>query len=291
MAALGVDIGGTNARAALVDSSGRILTSARESWKDHSLEAVVKVVASLVQKVAQGVPADAPLGVGFAGMVRGALVVNAPNFGWRNVDLGGALDRAMGRSIRLVNDLSAAAWGERTAGVAKGLDDTFTVFVGTGVGSALIVGGQLVSGATGVAGEFGHLKVVPEGGRACGCGEHGCLEAYAGGGKLTEWMRESGLEGTPTDLERMAQAGDVEAKRLYDIASGHLALAIANQVTVLNPAAIVLGGGVLSHCPGMRSRIVEVVGQRAGAASRQGLRILDAALGDDSGLVGAALLA
>lgn len=292
MPSLGVDIGGTNARAALVDASGTLLASEREAWSDRSLESVVATVSRLVQQVAgDAVPKDAPVGVGFAGMVRGGVVVNAPNLGWRNVDLGSALEQSLGRKARLVNDLSAAAWGERTAGVAKGLDDTFTVFVGTGVGSALVVGGQLVLGATGVAGEFGHIKVVPEGGRPCGCGEHGCLEAYAGGAKLTEWMREVNLDGTPADLERLALSGHVEARRLYDIASGHLALAIANQVTIFNPSAVVLGGGVLSHCPGLRSRIAEVVGARASAASRQGLQLLDAALGDDSGLVGAALLA
>ncbi|MBE2252497.1 MAG: ROK family protein [Myxococcus sp.] len=292
MYALGVDLGGTNARAAVVEvSTGRLVASAKESWTDRAPERAVQAVAALVGKVAAGHDLGGlPVGVGVAGMVRGDVVVNAPNLHWRDVDFGGPLAAALGRPVHLVNDLSAAAWGELKAGAARGAADTFTVFVGTGVGSAIISGGALLSGATGVAGEFGHLKVVADGGRACGCGEHGCLEAYMGGAKLTEWMQESGVQGTPADLERLALEGVTTAKGLYDFAVGHLALAIANQVTVLNPAVVVLGGGVLLRCPGMVRRITEVVMTRASVAARAGLQVQLATLGDDSGLVGAALL-
>ncbi len=292
MHALGVDIGGTNARAAVVDAgTGAVLHSEKETLHDRTPAGVIATIKRLVDRVAVGFPlGKAPVGVGFAAMLRGDVVVNAPNLGWRDVDLGGPLAASLGRPAGLVNDLSAAAVGELKAGVAKGAQDTFTVFVGTGVGSAIIVGGALVTGATGVAGEFGHLKVVPEGGRRCGCGEDGCLEAYVGGARLSEWMAESRVPGTVSDLERLAESGDPTARGLYDFAVGHLALAIANQVTVLNPSVVVLGGGVLSHCPGMVRRITQVVNTRSGAASRTGLRVAMAELGDDSGLVGAALL-
>jgi glucokinase len=224
-------------------------------------------------------------------MIREDVVVNAPNLGWRDVEFGGRLARRLGRPVRLVNDLSAAAWGELKGGAARGATDTFTVFVGTGVGSALVIGGRLVAGAGGVAGEFGHVKLVAEGGRACGCGQLGCLEAYVGGARLQGWMAEAGVPGAPSDLERLALEGEAVAKGLYDFAVGHLALAIANQVTVLNPEVVVLGGGVLARCPGMVRRISEVVMTRASVAARQLLRIQLAELGDDSGLVGAALLA
>jgi glucokinase len=291
--ALGVDIGGTNARAAVVDArSGKLLATAKQSWTDRSPEAVVGEVERLVSTVLQGQSVGAvPLGVGFAGMLNGDVVVNAPNLGWRDVDFGGPLAQRLGRRVQLFNDLSAAAWGEHRAGAAKGAQHVFTVFVGTGVGSALIDEGRLLHGVTGVAGEFGHVKVQLDGGRACGCGDRGCLEAYAGGAKLGEWMREEGLTGTPSDLEARAQAGDAAARRLYDVAVGHLALAIANQVTVLNPEVLVLGGGVLSRCPGMVARIRDVVGHRVAVAARKAVRVELARLGDDSGLVGAALLA
>lgn len=290
--ALGLDLGGTNARAAIIErSSGRVVASARHSWADRSPEAVVRESAKLVNELAaQHELPPGPLGVGFAGMLNGGVVVNAPNLGWRNVDFGGALTRATGREVTLVNDLSAAAWGELSAGCARGASDTFTVFVGTGVGSAIIADGALLTGATQVAGEFGHVKVVARGGRRCGCGQDGCLEAYAGGAKLAEWMKEEGLAGGASELEKLNLAGDATATRLYDFVTSSLALAIANQVTVLNPSVLVLGGGVLARCPGMVQHIRETVATHSTVAARQALKIELAALGDDAGLIGAALL-
>lgn len=288
-----MDIGGTNARVAVIEAAGgRIVAVQKKPLHDHSPAAVVGVVAKLVAAVSQGRALEAtPVGVGFAGMLRGSVVLNAPNLGWREVDFGGLLEAALGRKVRLVNDLAAAAWGEHACGAAKGAGDTFTVFVGTGVGSAIISHGALVTGATGVAGEFGHIKVVAEGGRRCGCGQLGCLEAYMGGANLGAWMREVGLTGLPAELERLAAQGEPEARRLYDFAVGHLAVAIANQVTVLNPAVVVLGGGVLSHCPGMVQRVKDAIVQHTSGPAQRGLTVALATLGDDSGIVGAALLA
>lgn len=289
--ALGIDLGGTTARAAVVERvSGRIVASKKATWVDRSVEAVVRETASLVNALlAEHSGVRGSIGVGFAGMLNGAVVVNAPNLGWRNEDFGTPLSAAVGRPVQLVNDLSAAAWGEYSAGSAKGASDSFTVFVGTGVGSAIIANRALVTGANQVAGEFGHVKLMAEGGRRCGCGQDGCLEAYIGGARLELWMKEEGLTGNASHLEELAAVGDPTAKRLYDFAVGHLALAIANQVTVLNPGVLVLGGGVLSRCPGMVARIRDVVARRSTVAS-SGVRIAMASLGDDSGLVGAALL-
>ncbi|MDP1825030.1 MAG: ROK family protein [Archangium sp.] len=289
---LGVDIGGSTARVAVVErETGRIVDSAKQSWTDRGLDAVVRGAASLIDGLVKVHPqVSGTVGVGFAAMLRGPVVVNAPNLGWRELDFGTPLSAAIGRPVRLVNDLSAAAWGEYAAGAAKGATDSLTVFVGTGVGSAIISNRALVAGASQVAGEFGHVKVSLEGGRRCGCGQHGCLEAYMGGAKLAEWMQEEGLAGGAVDLEPLVTSGDATAKRLYDFAVGHLALAIANQVTVLNPGVLVLGGGVLRRCPGMVERIRATVAQRATVASGAAVRVVLATLGDDSGLVGAALL-
>jgi glucokinase len=291
---LGVDIGGTNVRVAAVSAStGAVLSSARAGLVDRSPAGVTSLVAKLAHQVAQAHDAATPpVGVGFAGMLRDGVVLNAPNLGWRNVAFATELSVALdGRSVRLVNDLSAAAWGERVAGASRGADDVLTIFVGTGVGSAIIARGALVEGASGVAGEFGHIKVELSGGRACGCGDVGCLEAYAGGARLIAWMQEQRIDGGPGELEALALSGHRAAQSLYDSATNHLALAIANQVSMLNPSVVVLGGGVLSNCPGMVRRVVEVVEARATAASRDVLRIVMATLGDDSGIVGAALLA
>ncbi|MBU8895553.1 ROK family protein [Corallococcus sp. M34] len=309
MPTLGIDLGGTFARAAVVDASGALLSVAKRPLAERSPTAVVETLAQAAREAVagSGVRVEGCAVVGAAGQIHkdtGVLAV-APNLGWRNVPLATMLGEKLGCTVQLVNDLSAAAWGELHAGAGRGSQDMLVAFVGSGVGSAIIADGRLVGGAGGVAGELGHIKVVP-GGRRCGCGELGCLEAYAGGHNLIALTRELLAAGrspmlakltggdpalvTPVVLEQAAEAGDEEAQEIHDRAAQFLALAVANQVTVLNPARLVLGGGVLMNCPGIRRRLVEGVQAWASQVSREGLLIVDAELGDDSGLIGAGLL-
>lgn len=309
MPTLGIDLGGTFARAAVVDGQGQVLAAARTALSERSPAAVVESISQAAAEAvrAAGTPVERA-GVGAAGQIHrdsGILAVG-PNLGWRNVPLGSMLQDRLGFPVRLVNDLSAAAWGELHAGAGRGAQDILVCFVGSGVGSAIIANGQLLGGAGGVAGELGHVKMVP-GGRLCGCGELGCLEAYAGGHNLITQTRELMATGrsntlmeltdgdpariTPVTLERAAELGDPDAREVYERASNFLALAVANMVTLLNPARLILGGGVLTHCPGLRLRLVEGVQTYSTRTSREGLFVADAELGDDSGLIGAALLA
>jgi glucokinase len=309
MLTLGIDLGGTFARAAVVDEKGKIVASEKIALHAREPEAVVDCIAEAARSAVKQSGAEVrTCGVGAAGQILGdaGVLVVAPNLGWRNVPLGQLIQKKLGYKTRLVNDLAAAAWGELHAGAGRGAQDMYTVFVGSGVGSAIIAGGRLVQGAGYVAGELGHTKVVPQG-RKCGCGELGCLEAYAGGHNLIAQTRELLASGrsralqeltagnpemvTPVSLEQAANEGDAAAREVYDRACLMLTLAVANQVTVLNPARLILGGGVLAHCPGMRKRVVEGVQSFASTTSREGLLITDAELGDDSGLIGAALLA
>ncbi len=292
--ALGLDLGGTHTRAAVVDrSTGKVVTSVKDVHSDRTPEGVVASMARVAKAAAKaaGVDEALPCGVGAAAQLNGDVVTLAPNLGWRNIPFGALLAKQFGRPVKVVNDLKAAAWGEFKAGVAKGHTDSYTLFVGSGIGSAIISGGRLVMGHGGVAGEVGHLKVLLEGGRKCGCGELGCLEAYAGGVQLESWMKENGLTGGAVELEQRAHAGDAKSLELWDFASSHLAWVVANQVTVLNPGCVVLGGGVLTRCPKMVERIKQTVARRTLAASQTGLTIGLAALGDDAGVVGAAMLA
>lgn len=294
MIGLGVDLGGTSARVAAVElATGKLLFSSKHQHQDYAPKAIVEGLGAAIEACAQqvGAAVDAPVGVGVAAQLAGQTVAVAPNLGWRDVPFGALLAGRVGRKVVLLNDLKVAAWGEFKAGAAKGESDSFTCFVGSGVGSAQIANRKMVWGGHGVAGELGHIKVVPEGGRQCGCGERGCLEAYVGGHKLAEWMREEKIDGGAPELELLAFEGHARAKELWDIASGFLSLALANMVTVLNPGYLVLGGGVLSRCPRMYQRVVETIGARAVAVSRAGLKIGMAQLGDDAGVVGAALLA
>ncbi|HEX8701589.1 MAG TPA: ROK family protein [Myxococcaceae bacterium] len=309
MPTLGIDLGGTNARAAVVDEHGQILASAKLPLQERTPARVVEVIAEAATAALKAAKVDVRgCGVGAAGQIHrdsGVLAV-APNLGWRNVPLGSLLTERLGRPVRLVNDLAAAAWGELNAGAGRGAQDVYVVFVGSGVGSCVIANSQLIRGAGGVAGELGHTKVIP-GGRRCGCGEQGCLEAYAGGHNLIALAREAmaagrspgltGLTGgdparmTPLTLEQAAEAGDAAAKEIHQRAGQMLGMAVANMVTVLNPARLILGGGVLMNCAGLRHQVEEGVRAYASTTSREHLSINMAELGDDSGLIGAALLA
>ena len=310
MPTLGIDLGGTFVRAAVVDAKGALISSAKAAVMDRTPKGVVETIAQAATEAVKmaGVVKVDGCGVGAAGQIHkdSGVISVAPNLGWRNVPLGEMLKTRLGYGVKVVNDLSAAAWGELHAGAGRGAQDMLVAYVGSGVGSAIIAGGQLVNGGGGVAGELGHIKVVP-GGRRCGCGEHGCLEAYAGGHNLIAQTKELLASGnsrileslveddpnriTPLTLETAADMGDPGAKEVYSRAAGFLAVAVANQVTMLNPARLLLGGGVLMHCPGIRLRVLEGVQAYASRTSREGLLITDAELGDDSGIIGAALLA
>jgi glucokinase len=309
--ALGIDLGGTFARAAVVDGGGGLVSAAKTALVDRSPAAVVEAIA-LAAEEASGLAQDATLeacGVGVAGQLQGdeGFISLAPNLGWRDVPFGALLTARLGRPVKVVNDLAAAAWGELVAGAGKGFSDLFVVYVGSGVGSAIIARGQPLRGARGVAGEFGHIKVQPANGRPCGCGQQGCLEAYVGGVNLLAQMRDLHQRGqagallaltrndpaafTPAVLERAASSGDPGAQGIYEPAVDYLSVAIANQITLLNPARLILGGGVLMNCPGMRERIREGIQHHSTQVSLKGFTVAEAALGDDSGIIGAAMLA
>jgi glucokinase len=312
---LGVDLGGTNARAAVVDeATGALLASVKRPHDERSPIAVARGVAEAVRQAAAQagveVAALGAAGVGVAGQCLGAtgVVLNAPNLGWRDIPLGDLLQAELRLPARVVNDLSAAAWGERAFGAAQGVDDASLVFVGSGVGAGLILGGRLHEGSSGVAGELGHVKVAPRGAqpRRCGCGEWGCLEAYAGGMNLAARVRDdlaagkaaavlAAAGGDPSKVSASAveaayQGGDVYARELWAETGELLGTAMANLCTLLNPERLVLGGGVLLGCPNLLRITRAHVGDRTLRAARRGLVVECARLGDNAGVVGAALL-
>jgi len=310
--ALGCDLGGTNVRVAALDASGHVHQVSRRKLVDRAPEAVADQLAEAAGEVLQRIGATvdqvAAVGVGVAGQCFGStgMVLVGPNLGWRNVPFGSLVEERLRRPVRIVNDLSAAAWGEAQVGGARGARDVILVFVGSGVGAGLILDGRLYEGAGGIAGEFGHIKVVPAG-RKCGCGELGCLEAYTGGHNIARRLREleaggrarailRAAGGDPTRisgaaLEMAAEEGDTEALALRSEIAQMLGVQIGNLVTLLNPARLILGGGVLSGMPGLKAETIDWIRRSAGRAHIDQVTILDAALGDDAGVIGAGLLA
>ncbi len=315
--ALGVDLGGTNVRAAVVDAdTGEIVAAHKEPLQDRAPARVVEVVRHALASAAASAgiaPGSATaVGVGVAGQCLGTtgVVLNAPNLGWRDVALGDLLGRALAIPVKIANDLSVAAWGEKRFGAAKGLADVALVFVGSGVGCGLILGGKLHNGAQGVAGEFGHVKVRPARSEAeprlCGCGERGCLEAYTSGMSIAARVREDIQAGARTlvrervggDLARVTasvvddafRAGDPYAVAFWGEVADLLGTAIANLVTLLNPARVILGGGVLLGCPALDDLVRRTFAARASRSALHGLTVEHAWLGDDAGVIGAAVL-
>ena len=322
---VGVDLGGTNVRAAVIDMDGHVLGQEKHRLLSREPPQVAEAVVRAAKTAcgAAGLPfAEMKgMGIGIAAMIeRGTgMVLNAPNLGWKNVPFLKLLQARAGKlPLSIANDLSVAAWGEREAGAGRGVDDLVVVLVGSGVGAGIIMGGKLQEGASGVAGEFGHILVYP-GGRNCGCGQRGCLEAYAGGHNLAAWARDdlrialaaaraAGqkypavgrklLEAvgepdkvTAAAMERAAHEGDELSRRLLDEAGNLLGIALANLVTVLNPALLLLGGGVLNGSPRMMRAATAGIDAHASKAARAVLRIGEPQLGDHAGVVGAALLA
>ena len=203
------------------------------------------------------------------------------------------------------NDVRAAAWGEFCFGVGPAVESLIAVFVGTGVGSGAVLGGSLWRGATNGAGEVGHTQVVPNG-LSCPCGRRGCLEQYVSGSGFQRRLRDALAESQPTRLAELtggeparltagmvqeaAAAGDAFATVLWQEAERYLVMGVANYVTLLNPNALVLGGGVIETVPRLFEAVVAGVPQLTTVLARD-VRIGRARLGDWSGVAGAAALA
>lgn len=261
---VGIDIGGTNtvfgvvdARGTIIDS-GSIKTAKHDKVEDYVNELYGQLFALLekndvVDKIA-GIGVGAPNGNYFNGTIE-----FAPNLPWRGVlPLAQMLTDRFGIPVALTNDANAAAIGEMTYGAARGLKDFIMITLGTGVGSGIVVNGQLVYGHDGFAGELGHVIVKPGNGRLCGCGRSGCLEAYTSATGVARTAREflemrkdnSLLRQIPIqditskDVYDAAMAGDQLAKDIFDYTGDILGEAFANFTAFSSPEAIILFGGL-----------------------------------------------
>lgn len=303
---LGFDVGGTTLRCALYDPQWQLVRSHTQRIRHTqqgqvSADQLARHIANARDLLCDGAPAA--LGVGLAAQMdaSGSHVHNAPNLGWRDVAFADILQEQLGQRAHLVNDLNALLVGEAVGGAVEGIEDVLAVYVGTGVGGAILSGGRLVLGAGGVAAELGHVKVKP-GGRLCGCGERGCLEAYVGGIHLERQVAEL-AQNTPWRAQVVRQDGSVDLGAadalsdsiqalgaLWERSADALALCVANAVTLLNPRALLLGGGVLTHCERLKETTLARMPGWVLSAARPGLRVVFASR-EDAGMLGAARLA
>ncbi|WP_223162616.1 ROK family glucokinase [Nocardioides antri] len=306
----GIDIGGTKIAGAVVDGAGVVLEEARVVSPATDPEAIETAVAALVVGLAGRHPVSA-VGVGAAGYVDAsrANVLFAPNIAWRDEPLASELTRLTGLPVVIENDANAAAWGEFRHGAGRDVDDQLMVTVGTGIGGGVIVGGRLVRGAFGVAGEIGHLGLVPEG-RQCGCGNRGCFEQYGSGSALVRGTREAAAGSSLLARDLLERAGGdpmaitgplvTEAARdgdrfaieqLRELGQW-IGYGVASLTAVLDPAVIVIGGGVSEAGDLLLDPIRETFArQLPGRGYRPQAEIRGAILGNRAGVIGAADLA
>ena len=302
---IGIDIGGTQLRAALVTREGTIVERDRRPTPADDPATLVDTLSQLITALRQQAGEDLPVGVGMAGLVTtDGEVRYGPNIGVRDLPLAAALRGSVGGRVVVANDASVAALGEQRSGAGAGVQDLILATLGTGVGGGLVVGGRLITGASGFAGELGHV-VVAEHGRPCPCGNRGCVEAYASGSAIGALARDRLVDphtvSSLRDLEHVAgpevtaaaRAGDRVAREVLEEAGSWLGVALASLVNVLDPHLILLGGGAAEAAapwmlePTRRTMAAHLVG----SAWREPPPVELAVLGDDAGVVGAGLLA
>jgi glucokinase len=309
---VGVDLGGTKVETALINAAGDILASTRHATEPRNgPSAVIEAIAdSARQYISGGAARPAALGIGVAGQVDAStgVVRFAPNISWKDVPLGAQLESALGIRVTVVNDVWAATWGEFTHGAGQSIEDLVCVFVGTGIGGGIVTSGRLLQGSSNSAGELGHTTVVA-GGRKCHCPNIGCMEAYAGGWAIAERAKEAAAKdpvagaailsiagGVAEDIVgvTVAQAfhdGNPLARTLIANTAEYIAAGLVSIVNALNPAMLVLGGGIIEGIPELVSMVEPILRQRALPPALENLRISRAALGNQAGVIGAAALA
>lgn len=307
--AIGIDIGGTKIAAGVVDEDGKIVARLRQrtptSDPDDVLDAIVEIVATLRAEY----PVRA-VGVGAAGFVddSSSTVLFAPHLAWRNEPLRDRVSRRTKLPVWVDNDANATGWAEWRFGAAQNEPDVVMVTLGTGIGGAIVIDGQTYRGHYGIAGEFGHMQVVPQG-RPCPCGNRGCWEQYASGRVLQRRAEEAVEARTQVGRElieaaggaqlvdgvhvtQLARAGNGEAIAWLDDVGRWLGTGLANLAAALDPGVFVIGGGVSEAGQLLLQPARESFGrQLTGRGYRGEARIVEAHLGSDAGLIGAADMA
>jgi glucokinase len=292
--ALGIDIGGSRLRAALVDPSGTILART-ETITNASAgpETVIAQVVDLVTTVASPADRSALAGAGVAcpGPLDTATgrALGIPTLsGFADFPLAARLEAALGLPVALENDGIAAAIGEWQFGAGRGLDNIVYITVSTGIGGGIIADGKPLRGRMGMAGHVGHMTIMRDG-EACPCGSHGCWEAYASGTAFTRRIRSVAPDALPATIFAAAREGYTAAQALVAEEADWLGIGITNLLHLYSPQCVVIGGGISNGFallePGIRARI-----QRNAMAAFRDIPIVVAGLGENAGLVGAASL-
>jgi glucokinase len=308
---IGIDVGGTKIAAGVVDPDGTIGARTHRDTPADSVDATAAAICDAAAELIAEHEVEA-VGIGAAGFVSSdrSTVLFAPNLAWRNEPLGARVAEVLKVPVVVENDANAAAWGEFAFGAARDVEHMVCITVGTGIGGGVVIDGELLRGANGVAAELGHMRVVP-GGHRCGCGARGCIEQYASGSALVREGRAQAESGSlaaaqmlsvcgisdPAELTgpmitKAAAGGDPCAVELLDDLGRWLGEALASIATLFDPSTIVIGGGVSAAKELLlRSATVAFEKNLPAKANRPHPKFGLAELGNDAGIIGAADLA
>lgn len=307
---VGVDLGGTNIRAALTDREGKILHEVRrpalsDQRPEFTLTNIRDAVAEVIEKRGAGPKEVVGIGIGLPGIMDDAdgTVFWSPNFPhWENVPVAREVGGPSHLPVTLLNDAKCAAMGELGFGAGRGARHMVMITLGTGIGGAFVVDGQLLMGPNGSIGEVGHQTIDPNG-PLCGCGNHGCWERYCARDAIIDRAvrqlqkgRASSLleqierpaEVTPAMVARAAAEGDRLALDVIDETGFFIGVGVASLINMLNPQVFVIGGGIAQAGELLFGPIRRTVAARAVALQARTARIVPAELGDNAGVMGAA---
>ena len=305
---VGVDIGGTKVLAGVVDADGAVTATARRTTPGRRV-VTSRVEDALVEAILEAADGRPLIGAGVAaaGFVdsAGERVMFAPHLPWQGEPLRDLLEDRLGCPVALDNDANCAARAEAHHGAARGAGSALVITMGTGIGGAVLLDGVVVRGANGMAGEFGHMQVVPDG-HACECGRRGCWEQYSSGNALVRDVRGL-MADEPSVLAEMsdgnpdlitgpmvtsaAEQGDLVARRAFASVGDWLGVGTANLVAAFDPELVVVGGGVSAAGERLLDPARAALHRAlVGAAHRVVPRIVAAELGPQAGMIGAALL-
>ena len=295
--AIGLDLGGTNLRAAAIDRNGRILEQVSGSSRlPGGREALVNDMAAAIETLRehQGREGLSGIGVAVPGFIllKEGIVKNSNNIpALEDFCLRDELEQRLGTKVILENDANAAALGEKWMGTGRDVNDLILLTLGTGVGGGIIIGGKILHGVLGMAGEFGHITVVPNG-NPCGCGNHGCLEKHASATAITAMAKLMGLgdDVTSEEVYNLAMKGNPRAHEIFVSFGRYLGIALATVINAFNFPLYLLGGGVLGAWNLFAPPMIDEIKQRSFTFRATNTRVEKAGLGNQSGLYGAAYL-
>lgn len=294
---IGVDLGGTNLRAAAVDRAGTILDKVSldthlQAGRDHVIGDIVRNIVTLRERLGAGGLAGVGIGVpGFIRLKEGMIVGSHNMPGFDDFPVRDDISRRLGSPVILENDANAAALGEKWMGAGREVDDLVLLTLGTGIGGGIISGGRVLHGHVGMAGELGHITVMPYG-NPCGCGNRGCLEKHASATAVETMAKLVALGDNLTSKEvfDLATAGNVLAKRVFESMGRALGIALATLINIFNFPLYLLSGGALPAWDFFAPPMFEEIRERSFTFRNAATRVEPATLGNEAGLYGAAYL-